>query len=493
MLKRISRQVVSLLNTEGERRYKFYNRNMRTWAKYKLLFVLFFISCLGCKIDSTKKSDNRLPNIVVIFADDLGYADVGYLGNTTVKTPHIDAIAKTGVTFTHGYVTASVCGPSRAALLTGRYQQRFGCEDNPAPYKRNDSVRVGIPLKEKIIAERLKKMGYSTAVFGKWHAGGERGDTSLMPNNRGFDEFYGFLEGAALYIDSTNTEQKYMRNGKEVKTEYRYFTDAIGDEACRFVEENSDKPFFLYLPFSAVHAPLQATESYLEPFSDIKNKKRKTMLAMLYAMDVNIGRVMDKIDQKGLGPQTLVFFMSDNGGQPTDNYSYNKPLRGTKGSYYEGGIRVPFAAKWEGVIREGMSYELPVSSLDIAATIYSVTGIDTLSDKNLHLDGKNMLGYLAEDNQKLPHPLLFWKLGNQSAVRDSAWKLVEHGDRKELFHLATDPYELEDVLADYPDVEERLEATYREWDSKNIPASYGFDKNIFPVLDERTRRNEFAK
>lgn len=456
--------------------------------RYKWLFILCLLNCLGCKNETIENSNKQLPNIIFILADDLGYADVGFLGDTIVKTPNIDAIANTGVTFLNGYVTASVCGPTRAGALTGRYQQRFGCEDNPAPYKTHDSIRVGIPLSEKLISERLKPLGYSTAVYGKWHMGGERGDTLLMPNNRGFDDFFGFLEGAALYIDSTNAEQKFMRNNQQLDTEYRYLTDAIGDEACQFIDRNSDKPFFLYLPFSAVHAPLQATDTYLEPFAQIPNQKRRTMLAMLYAMDLNIGRVLNKIEEKGLESNTLVIFLSDNGGQPKGNYSYNKPLRGTKGTYYEGGIRVPFAVKWPNVFPKGMQYKHPVSSLDIAATIYAITGI-----KSSSLEGENMLDYLSKDHQEIPHPMLFWKLGNNRAIRDDEWKLVEHGMSKELFHLSEDPYEENNVIEDHQDIEARLEAAYREWDSKNIPASYGWNENAFPVMDERTRRKELAK
>lgn len=460
-----------------------------------LILVMFSVASFGCQSKrSTTAPPTNTPNIVIILADDLGYADVGFLGSDTVRTPHIDTLASEGVAFTQGYVTASVCGPTRAGLLTGRYQQRFGSEDNPAPYKLHESVRVGVPPSEKLISERLKARGYATAVFGKWHLGGERGDEGLMPINRGFDEFFGFLEGAALYFDADNAEEKFMRGNALVESEERYLTDAIGYESLRFIEENSDKPFFLYLPFSSVHAPLQATASDLERFAHVKNEKRRTLLAMLHAMDRNVGRVLDKIEAEGLENNTLVFFLSDNGGQPTDNYSYNMPLRGTKGSYYEGGIRVPFAVKWPGRLPTGEIYHAPVSSLDIAATIFAAVDAGAPEQsEGMQLDGMNMLEYLGAARSPTSDRYLFWKLVNNKAVRDAEWKLVQHGETKELFNLADDPSERRNVLDEHPDVVARLESAYLEWDKQNIPAQYGYDRKVFPVLDKRTRRTGFEK
>ncbi len=466
-------------------------KDLRTF----LILVIFSAASFGCQsTPSTTTPPTNAPNIVVILADDLGYADVGFLGSDTVRTPHIDKLASEGVAFTHGYVTASVCGPTRAGLLTGRYQQRFGSEDNPAPYKLHESVRVGVPPSEKLISERLKARGYATAVFGKWHLGGERGDEGLMPINRGFDEFFGFLEGAALYFDENNTEEKFMRGNALVESENRYLTDAIGDESLRFIEENKDAPFFLYLPFSSVHAPLQATADDLAKFRHVKSERRRTLLAMLHAMDRNVGRVLDKIETEGLESNTLIFFLSDNGGQPTDNYSYNMPLRGTKGSYYEGGIRVPFAVKWPGKVPQGKIYALPVSSLDIAATIFSAVGLaEPTNSDELQIDGVNMLEYLGGARPELSRRYLFWKMVNHRAVRDAEWKLVQHGETKELFNLADDPSERRNVLDERPDVVARLESAYLEWDRQNIPAQYGYDRNVFPVLDKRTRRTEFER
>ena len=273
------------------------------------------------------------PNIVLILADDLGYADVGYHGCKDVSTPHIDSIARDGVYFTDGYANCPVCGPTRAALITGRYQNRFGCENNIGPARRSPETRFGLPLGEKTIAERLKALGYTSGCFGKWHLGGEvLGDESLMPLQRGFDEFYGFLEGAALYIDPTNREQKHMRGNKALKGEKEYYTDALGREAVSFIRRNKQKPFFLYLPFNSVHAPMQAMPKYLSRFKHIDNKLRRTMAAMLSAMDDNIGKVLTTLRVEGLEKNTLVIFMSDNGGKPDNNGSLNNPVARAEGS-----------------------------------------------------------------------------------------------------------------------------------------------------------------
>lgn len=447
------------------------------------------MALVGCA--DPGESEQRFPNIVLIVADDLGFADVGYHGSEEVLTPTIDSLARGGVVFEQGYVTAAVCGPSRAALLTGRYQQRFGSEDNPAPFKRSQDVLVGLPLSEQTLAERLKLHGYATAVFGKWHLGGERGEEALMPTQRGFDEFYGFLEGAALYLDSANSEQKYMRNLDHLEAEPRYFTDALGDEAVRFIGQHRAEPFFLYLPFSAVHAPLQATQEYLAPFRHVESEPRRKMLAMLYAMDANIRRVVESLEEHQLTEQTLIIFLSDNGGQPTDNYSYNEPLRGTKGQYYEGGIRVPFFIHWPRLLPTGRSYDEPVSALDVVPTVLSAVGASAGDEGSM--DGVDLLPHILGEAERAPHKLLYWKLVNKRAVRDAEWKLVQHGDKIELFHLAVDPFEEENLYTAHPEVVARLEEAYRMWDASNMPALYGYDQNEFPILDERTRRIGFER
>ena len=454
--------------------------------KTSSLSLVIFLILIGCR-PATKKSDtNKLkPNVLLILVDDLGYNDIGYHGNDTVQTPRIDKLAKEGVIFKNGYVTASVCGPTRAALITGIYQQRFGSEDNPAPYKRNPDDVIGLPLNIPTIAERLKEIGYHTAVYGKWHLGGERGNKKLMPLQRGFDDFYGFLEGAALYIDSTNTEKKYMRGNEIIDREYRYFTDAVGDEACRFIDAHNDDPFFLYLPFSGVHAPLQATLQDITRFSHVPNEKRRKMCAMLYALDRNIGKVVDKLAEHHLTKETLIVFLSDNGGNPQDNFSYNLPLKGQKGQYYEGGIKIPFFINWIDKIEGGKPYTLPVSSLDVVPTILNAVSYD---NEVVNLDGVNLLPYLKRGNTDYPHEYLYWKLNEKSAIRDREWKLVKHGQQTELYHISIDPNETQNVYEKNQNEVNRLEKEYTNWNHSNIPARYGYNQEVFPILEKRTRR-----
>ena len=410
-----------------------------------------------------------------------------FRGGEDVLTPNIDAIARRGVIFENGYVTASVCGPSRAGLLTGRYQQRFGSEDNPAPYKRTDEVLIGVSPDVPLLSELLSDRGYATGVFGKWHLGGERGEQRLMPLQRGFERFYGFLEGAALYFDPDNSEQKFMRGNTAVAGEARYFTDAIGDEALAFIDDNKDRPFFLYLPFSAVHAPMQATRDDLARFQHVADPLRRKLLAMLYAMDRNIGRVVDRLEQHDLSRHSMIVFVSDNGGHPADNGSVNAPLRGIKGQYYEGGIKVPYLIAWSGRIPHGR-FTQPVSTLDIVPTVLNAVGLH-----RENVDGVGLLPFVHGDRYAPPHDFLYWKRVDKRAIRDARWKLVQHGADIELYDLNDDPIESVNLFSAHPDVVERLEREWRRWDTHNIPARYGFDPAVFPVLHPRSRREAFER
>lgn len=442
----------------------------------------FLTSCAGSKnlIKSENNQINKIkPNILLIFADDLGYADVGYHGCKEIPTPNIDAIAKNGISFTDAYVTAPVCGPSRVALMTGKYQQFIGCGSNIGPYLRTPDVKLGLPLEEKTMADRFKEAGYKTACFGKWHLGGEdfdlnQQDKSLFPLNRGFDDFFGFLEGAALYNDLTNREKKYMRGNERIEREEEYYTDAIGREALDFLDRNHDKPFFLYIPFNAVHAPLQAPEKYRKKFPHIINKRRKKMAAMLYAMDLNIGKIMKKICKYKLEENTLVFFISDNGGKPNDNYSYNTPLRGEKTTLWEGGIRVPFCMQWKGHLPGNKVYNHPVSTLDVLPTSLSAAGIDIKEEWNL--DGVNLFPYLSGKDTDQPHEWLFWKYIRQSAVRYKNWKLLKLSDDQQpvLYNLKDDLGEKKPV--NNKQIFDLMMNKYKEWDKKTIPDNFGWNR-----------------
>ena len=465
--------------------------------KIKYFICLFILILINYKISSQVKLKNdnlkkNRPNIIILLADDLGYADVGYNGCRDIPTPNIDALAANGVMFSNGYVTGAVCGPTRAGLMTGRYQQRFGSEGNPGPRKKTIDVKVGVPLSETFFSTRLKEIGYKTACFGKWHLGGESGDHDLYPLNRGFDKFFGFLEGAALYIDPENKEKKYMRNNDELKMEEEYYTDAITRESISFINQNQNNPFFLYVPYNAVHAPLQAPDKYLKLFDSIKNPNRKLLAAMNFAMDKSIGKIMSTLKVNGLEENTLIFFLSDNGGKPKGNYSSNLPLRGEKGQLYEGGIHIPYIVQWKNNFPENTIYEKPVSSLDIMPTIMSAVGLKI--DKNWNIDGVDMTSFIRGENDSYLHTNLFWKQGKHFAARNKEWKIVKMGDKIELFNLTQDPYETTDLSEKNPKEAVKLLAAYIQWNSNNIPAQYGYgNKTEFPFKVIRTRRTELKR
>lgn len=324
---------------------------------------------------SSAQAAKKHVNFVVIMADDLGFADVGYHGSKQVPTPHIDSIAKRGVQFTQGYSNGYVCSPTRAALLTGRYQNRFGCEFHIAPYKASEESTIGLPLDELTIAERLKPLGYATGMFGKWHLGGELEENqNLMPASRGFDEFFGILEGASLYFDKTNRERKYRRGHAVIDGEPEYLTDAIGRESVSFIQRHKDQPFLLYVPFTAPHAPMEAKREHMEKFAHIQPKIRRQCVSMIHSMDENIGRILKALKDAGIEENTFVVFLSDNGGKPTNNASINDPFRGAKGQFFEGGIRVPFCLQFPSTLGSGLTIDTPVMSFDIFPTIYKLAG-----------------------------------------------------------------------------------------------------------------------
>ena len=318
--------------------------------------VLASLLCAAAGAADAAAADSR-PNIVYIIADDLGYADIGAQGlSKDVKTPNIDAIAKAGVRFTSGYVSCPVCAPTRAGLLTGRYQQRFGFEFNPGP-KAADTF--GLPADQVTLAEALKDAGYATGMVGKWHLGTR---PEMHPNERGFDEFYGFLGGAHDYNKAGKGTNALLRNREPVRLT-GYLTDAFGREASAFVDRHggaraqagdAGKPFFLYLTFNAVHTPMQSPKRYLERFPDVKNKQRRTMLAMLSAMDDAVGQVTAALAKHGQDGNTLIVFHADNGGPTKGNGSLNTPLSGFKGGVREGGISVPFLMRWTASLTAGL-------------------------------------------------------------------------------------------------------------------------------------------
>lgn len=399
------------------------------------------------------------PNIIVIVADDLGYGDLGVHGNKDIPTPHIDSIAAAGVRCTSGYVSGPYCSPTRAGLLTGRYQQRFGHEFNPGP-PSEANARVGLSLAEKTLPDRLKGAGYKTGMVGKWHLGN---GPEFHPTQRGFEEFYGFLGGAHPYFPGSPKNNTVQR-GTETVEDPAYLTDAFAEEATAFIDRHKSEPFFLYLTFNAVHNPQHAKPEHLERFKDISNETRRTYAGMLTAMDDAIGRVLATLKTDNLEQNTLVAFISDNGGPPV-NGSLNGPLRGQKATTWEGGVRVPFFVKWPAQIKAGGVYDQPVIQLDLLPTVLAAAGKPTTEEKNL--DGVDLLPFLKGEKTEAPHSQLYWRFGQQTAIRKGDWKLVQAngGGGIELYNLKSDIGEKTDLASAEPDKVKELQTDWDAWNA----------------------------
>lgn len=423
------------------------------------LLLLFLASSAAFCVDESPAARIR-PNIVLILSDDQGYADVScYDHPDEVSTPGIDRIAQAGVRFTNGYASAYVCAPTRAGLLTGRYQQRFGF------YTASDS-RVGLPRTETTIADVLRKEGYATGVFGKWHLGLTR---EFHPLSRGFDEFYGFLgHGAHDYFELRKTDDhQSMYRGRERIDDEGYLTDNLARESVSFIRRHRERPFFLYLPFNAVHWPLQAPKEDISRFGT-GNKNRDVYLAMLHRMDRAVGNVLDALEESGVAQNTMVFFLSDNGGSKKV-HANNGALRDFKQSVHEGGIRVPFLASWPGRLPAGKVCDEPVISLDLFPTICSAVGIEPAAGRVL--DGRDLLGLFSKSGAPAPlHERLFWDGdAGKRVVRAGKWKLVDHQGRVQLYDLRRDIGEKSDVAAKHPDVVRRLRSDFDRWRKDMAP------------------------
>ena len=398
---------------------------------------------------------HQKPNIVLIIADDAGYADFGFQGSEVMKTPNLDKLADQGMMFRQAYVTAAVCGPSRAGLLTGKYQQRFGFEENNVPGYMNNSVLsgddMGLPLDQKTMADYLKGLGYRTALIGKWHQGNA---DRYHPTKRGFDEFYGFRGGARSYFpygenNKTDRPENRMEIGfGKFEEPQKYTTDAFADAAISFIKRQKDNPFFLMLAFNAVHTPMQAKKEDLVMFPELTGK-RKTQAAKSLAMDKACGRVLQLLTNLGLDDNTLVIFTNDNGGPSDTNASINDPLSGTKANHLEGGIRVPFVVRWTGVVPAHSEYRNPVSTLDLLPTFFAAGGGNVSSLEAV--DGVDLMPYLLGKNHERPHETLYWKKENRGAIRDGDWKLLRFPDRPaELYNIEKDISEVHDLADEYP-------------------------------------------
>ncbi|MSU24138.1 MAG: N-acetylgalactosamine-4-sulfatase [Opitutus sp.] len=445
-------------------------------------------------------AESRRPNIVFIVADDLGYGELGCYGGKDIPTPHLDALAAGGVRFTNGYVTAPFCAAARAALLTGRYQTRFGFEYNPIGAK-NAAPGIGLPVGEKTIADHLRAAGYATALVGKWHLGGT---AEFHPQRRGFDEFFGFLHEGHTYVPhpwagvTTWLRRKALPDGgtgrwtspdgrlvwtthmggnepdydadnpllrsSQPVDERTNLTDAFTREANDFITRHRTQPFFLYLAYNAVHSPMQGADAYLAKFVHIPDLHRRIFAAMLAQLDASVGRVLAHLRASGLTENTLVIFLSDNGGPTKELTSSNAPLRGGKGELWEGGIRVPFVASWPGRI-SARTLDLPVTSMDATATALALAG---LSDPPTALDGASLWPLLTGKSPTAPHSTLYWRVGEKNAVRHGDWKLVRHRDPWQLFDLAVDAGEHTDLAVSEPARVKELAALWEKWNAAQI-------------------------
>ena len=447
------------------------SRHTRIRTGFMLLFLFVFWHVFAAPAPAL--AAGRPPNILFIVGDDMGYADVGFHGCKDIPTPNLDALAASGVRFTSGYVSGPYCSPTRAGLLTGRYQSRFGHEFNP------NGVH-GLPVSETTIANRLKAAGYVTGLVGKWHLGAV---PEMRPPKRGFDEFYGFLAGAHSYVQATGI----LRGDEQVK-ELDYTTDAFAREAIAFIERHRGEPWFLYLAFNAVHTPMQATDDRMAKFPNIADKKRRTYDAMMLAMDEAIGSVRKELAEAGLEQNTFVLFISDNGGptmpSTTINASRNDPLRGSKRTTLEGGIRVPFILSWPGHVKPGV-YDQPVIQLDAHATALAVAGVEAKPEWKL--DGVNLLPFLGGERTGAPHDALYWRFGAQMAIRMGDYKLVRYDNNADtqtgkpnqgvtapkLYDLAADLGETKDLAATMPGKTKELQSKWDAWNATLVKPLWG--------------------
>jgi arylsulfatase A-like enzyme len=472
------------------------------------------------------------PNIILIVADDLGLNDVSCYNSPDFKTPNIDALAKEGVRCTNGYVTSPICAPSRCGILTGRYQERCGFEtididgypSNLVEYMAGrksaqkdsswvvatkphyphewETAKQGIPPTEITLAELLKKYSYNTAIIGKWHLG--TNPRLNTPTNFGFNYQYGCYSGFTLYADRVNAPgivdythksfvAKYQwqmarkdvamiyENNKKIRHEPQYFTDAIRDRSLKFIEANKEKPFFLYIPFTAPHEPYQAKEAlYNEEFKTVNDKGKAVYRGIIRSLDDAIGAINQRLKDLKLDDNTLIVLLSDNGPALYTKITSSAPLKGGKITQFEGGINVPFIMKWKNHIPENTVYENPVISLDIFATAAAITSAKLPEDRVY--DGVNLIPYLSGQNKNLPHDKLFWRADHIHVIRKGDYKLIFSSRDKwsELYNLKTDKNEKNNLYQSMPEKVKELRDDLNEWE-KDLPA-----KPMWPrIMDHR--------
>jgi len=448
----------------------------------KRLFLLFALC--------SSLSAATQPNVLVIIADDLGYADIGVHGGKEVPTPNIDALAASGVRCTNGYVSAPYCSPSRAGFLTGKAQTRFGHEFNPHV---GDESKLGLPLDQRTIANVLHDAGYATALVGKWHQGF---DAAHHPQSRGFDDYFGFLVGGHNFLLHKDAEPEFgsahshdmIYRGRELQHLDGYTTDLFTDEALSFMNRNAAKPWFLYLAYNAVHTPMEIAEKLKSRIpASVTDENRRGYLSLLLGLDDAIGRINAELKAKH--PNTLVFFFSDNGGSGKEpffayNTGVNTPLRGDKGQTLEGGIRVPFFVSWPGQLPAGKTYEQPVSALDVLPTACAASE----AKLPVGVEGVNLLPHLKGEKAGAPHDFLAWRFGPQKAIRRGKWKLVDFRDMEaktqsgwQLYDLDADIGESKNLAAEKPELVAELSKAWDDWNAKNIAPQWHGSPNEDPT------------
>ena len=426
-----------------------------------ILIIPFLIVTFSC-------TDSK-PNILIILADDAGYSDFGFMGSDEIKTPNLDKLASDGVTFNNAYVSASVCSPSRAGLLTGMYQQRFGHECN-----LDSDVNNSFDPNQITIAEALKTKGYRTGLIGKWHLGDKKQN---HPLNNGFDYFWGFISGARNYFynpseESRNSIRNVVENNSPTKFD-GYLTDVLGDKAVDFIEKNhqSNSPFFLFLSFNAPHTPMQAKKEVLEKFKD---NPRKVYASMMWSMDEAIGSVINELKENGQYNNTIIYFLSDNGATSSKSSSSPFPFKGWKGNQYEGGIKTPMIMTWKNKIKPNTQFNGFISSLDIFKTSLEISNVDESSMKNA--DGKNIMSSL--NNKTIENEDLFWRKDKMATVRSGNYKLIRLNDTSTvLYNIKKNYYEDLDLKTKESNIHDSLFKKLSNWEMSLIKPNWIENKN----------------
>ncbi|MFN3192305.1 MAG: sulfatase-like hydrolase/transferase [Aureliella sp.] len=432
--------------------------------------ILLFLACALLQgeiralepgtVSTTDVAGLERPNVVIVMADDLGYRDVGCYGCIDFDTPNIDALAMQGIRCKSGYVSHPYCSPSRAGLITGKYQQSFGHEHNP-PYDESNN-EIGIDTATELLPAKMATAGYATGLVGKWHLGA---GVPFRPAGRGINEFYGFLGGGHHYIKTKVRGKHYdspmWRNDRPTDDQLTYLTDDLTAEGERFIERNQERPFCLLMMYNAPHAPDHVTEKYESRVSSIAHQGRRRYAALVQGVDEGVGRLRTKLKTLRLADRTLFVFLSDNGGR--SGVSDNRPLRGNKGWLHEGGIRVPFIVSMPGKLAQGTVYDKPVTAMDLLPTAMNLAGIEI----PFHCVGLDLLPFLQGQNPGAPHDSLYWRVcgGEGYAVRRGDWKLVKDVGMKraELYDLGNDLAEDQDLAATHPELVRSLQRQYSIW------------------------------